>query len=681
MSSTAPALDPAAVQQATGVPVLNPDTGDVHSIPTNMVDQARQAGGKPVAKMLDPTGTARWVSMDQVGDAQKAGGKLIPYGSQSSEQIVQDQTGIHPFQNPVAQAVAGGLRAAASPITGAYGAVKAAFSSPTSDEENAAQEAGGPMGLLADRAVIQPAQRAYQTAKGLYQQGHPLLAAGAMLGATPVLGPAGQGMGQRAAAGDIPGAVTEGLGTALMPAAMERAAPMVQKLPGVRGIVQNRTPVPGENFTPQQHASFAGVLARGSGAGKGYFPKDVATDIGSAARQAAADNPALNPATAETPEDSLARTQAVLQKVREGVDQKHAQALAPVANTPINPKPIQDAVSFPKSLQGFAPEDAAAVQDLKARLGNVTTLGGLNDLRQYLNTELASQFKMNTVAAGNSGAVTSAMQDALKATRNMYYDELQKASGQDFQGAKRMESSVLKAEEALGNAAPGMAARQAIAEQPRSIRGHAADIVQGAHTLKGGPVAGATQFIASKVLGETPMTPVQEGLKSFFGNLPPASPPQIVPAGGGVPRLLPAQPRLVAPAPQQLNAPAAPPYVGRPQILSPARPSLAPPPAPPMLEAGTGNPEFVTPPSSYPPLNEPTAQTSVNAGTPRPTQEEVPQRTIQVSPEGQAAIQRPALPAPESHAFSQKAWQAAHPNGNLKTAIKQAQARGYRVVE
>jgi hypothetical protein len=46
-----------------------------------------------------------------------------------------------------------------------------------------------------------------------------------------------------------------------------------------------------------------------------------------------------------------------------------------------------------------------------------------------------------------------------------------------------------------------------------------------------------------------------------------------------------------------------------------------------------------------------------------------------------AGIQRPALPPPETHAFSQKAWQKAHPKGNLRTAIKQAKAKGYRVID
>ena len=46
-----------------------------------------------------------------------------------------------------------------------------------------------------------------------------------------------------------------------------------------------------------------------------------------------------------------------------------------------------------------------------------------------------------------------------------------------------------------------------------------------------------------------------------------------------------------------------------------------------------------------------------------------------------AEKQKPALPPPETHAFSQKAWQKAHPKGHLRTAVKQAKAKGYRVID
>jgi hypothetical protein len=280
----------------------------------------------------------------------------------------------------------------------------------------------------------------------------------------------------------------------------------------------------GQNYTATQHASLAGVLARGTIRDTSFFPKEIATDIGSGLRQVVADNPELNPATAATPEDAVARTQAVLEKMQEQTDVAHAQTLAPVKDLPVDPTPLQSAVKFPETLEEFAPEDAAEIKELQRRLGTVKTLGGLNDLRQWLNRELANQFPKNTVAAGRAGAVTKGLEDALGATRDLYYQKLEQATGQNFQWLKRQESSVLKAQEALQNAAPRMAKQQAIAEQPLSARETAAQALKG---VDGGFMKGAAKLVANKVLGSTPMTPIQEGLQHFFSNLPEPSPTRL----------------------------------------------------------------------------------------------------------------------------------------------------------
>jgi hypothetical protein len=75
------------------------------------------------------------------------------------------------------------------------------------------------------------------------------------------------------------------------------------------------------------------------------------------------------------------------------------------------------------------------------------------------------------------------------------------------------------------------------------------------------------------------------------------------------------------------------------------------------------------------------ARMNVDAGSPQPSQDQIPQRTINVSPEGQAAIQRPALPALETHSFDPEKWRQAHPNGNVKAAIARAQQAGFRIKE
>lgn len=691
---------------AATVPVLNPDTGNVHAIPTDQVDAARAAGGKPVATMRDPQGTKRYVPMDMVGEAQQHGGKLIPYGSQSSEEVVQDQTGIHPFTNPIGQTLAGAARGILSPITGAYGAVKSAFSEPTNDEENAAQAAGGPVGLLADRAIVQPARSAFRTARGLKDQGHPVLAAGAAMGALPVVGPMGQAAGQRAAAGDIPGAVAEGVTSALSPSALKEAGGAISSRFPSRAA---NTVVPGENYTPAHHQALSAALARGTGMGKDFFAPDVAADIASPARQAAADNPALAKAIQNgTPKDALGATQAVLKEAQNKVDTQHQAALKPVQNVPANMKPVQAAVPSPESFHD--PSEVTQLNNLRNRAGKVQTLGDMNKFRQYLNEQTAPSFRQNAVAAGRSSVLDKALDDTLSATRDQYYQQLEDATGLDFQPAKRMESSLLKAQEALGNAAPNLVNKDAIANENQGKLAAGADFLEGGSKLKSGAIPGVG-YLAEKMRG-TPLDQLHRQLKTAFSDLPKQSvyngplAGQWQPAPKGLPGQTignadfsgaedsggtgQAVPPTVTPVPQQrpaLPAVAGPEGAGIPpgrniSVTGTTQPPHGTIPLParldqPLLGSGEGNPEFVTPPASPPPpLNQPTAQTSVNAGRPmvrpidRPVEE--PPRPINIPR---------SLPAPETHAFSQKAWQAAHPNGNLKTAVKQAQAKGYRVVE
>lgn len=625
------------------------------------------------------------------GSISGAGSVPVPSGLQGSGSdatvtgLKQALLGPNPIGNTVANA-------GKHLFNDTVGTAKTMLQPPQNTGESVAQ-AAMPGGLQLYRAAIQPSLQPAKDAYQAVQQGRYGDAANSAMDAIPVVGPYARNFENEVG--------SQGLLPAMAGAAVDYGTGKA-----IGGVITKAvtpgTMTPGENFTNGQHASMSGVLARGSTSDKGFFPKQVTTDIGSSVRQAAADNPAIHDTIMHgAPEESLAGTQALLQKVRQGIDEQHNQALTPVQNTPINPQQVQSAVRFPSSLKDFAPEDAAAIADLRTRLGSIKTLGGLNDLRQYLNTELSNQFKMNKVAAGNSGAVTSAMQDALKAARNMYYDELQKATGTDFSGLKRQEGSVLSAEEALQNAAPKLAAKQAIAEQPMSTKATIGEALQGAHTVSGSPVAGTARLIARKVFGQTPMTPVQEGLQSFFEGADrlqptPARPTAQYVQPGQTTALVPAGPRPAQQKPPAQLAAAngpAPAYVPRAQVGGRPNLQLAAPPTPgrviplpaqasqQLLGSGTGGPDFVNPSASYPPLNESTAVTNVNAGTPRPAQEEIPQRTIQVNPQGQAAIQRPALPPPATHAFSQKGWQSAHPNGNLKTAIKQAQAKGYRIVE
>jgi hypothetical protein len=600
------------------------------------------------------------VPMDQVGAATQAGGKLIPYGSQSSEQVVQDQTGIHPDPNPVTSGIEGLGRAIAGPITGLYGMAKSAFAPPTNDEENAAQGAGGPVGLAADRMIVQPARTALNTAKGLYNSGHPFAAAGATLGALPVIGAMGQASGQRAAAGDITGAVTEGLGNALMPSALKEAAPLVKSLPGIKQVVQNNQTVPGENYTPVQHKAFSGVLARGTGMGKDFIAPDVASDIASPVRQAAADNPSLAQVVQNgKPKDALGASQAILQKAKDAIDRQHQMALQPVASTPVDMQPVLDAIPADQPFHSTA--EKSQVQALRDQAWNVQTLGDLNNFRQYLGNENSPSFRQSAVAAGRSSVADKALQATDSAARNHYYDQLEQATGLDFQGLKRTESGIIKAQEALQNTSPSLVNKDVLSHEDTGVLGTAANMIDtGTRAAHGLPFVG---YLAEKLRG-TPLEQVQSGMQRFLSDLPQPSTyrgpltSQWSPAPRSLPANVPANvPFTPGGGGQTVNTM----FSGQGQV-GPSQVTPAPP-TPLQLPRRTG-PEFYTPAGvrggyaggmdvppattrTYPALNQATAQTSVNAGRPRPAQESIPQRTINVSPEGGAMLRRPQLLAPK----------------------------------
>src|ERR1700739_126340 len=75
-----------------------------------------------------------------------------------------------------------------------------------------------------------------------------------------------------------------------------------------------------------------------------------------------------------------------------------ARRLARCATRPFDPSEIQKAIKFPKALAGVSPDAAAAIEELRQRLGTVKTLEGANELRKWLNNELAPEFRKNAVA-------------------------------------------------------------------------------------------------------------------------------------------------------------------------------------------------------------------------------------------------------------------------------------------
>jgi hypothetical protein len=431
------------------------------------------------------------------------------------------------------------------------------------------------------------------------------------------------------------GAVTEGAANALLPKVAEAA---VSKFPSRA----NKVVVPGENYTPAHHQALSAVLARGTGMGKDFIAPDVATDIGSPVRQAAADNPAKAKVIQNgSPKDALAATQSILEDAQHQIDSQHNAARKPVASTPVDMKPVQDAIEKPKSF--YKPAEASAINDIRQRAGNVQTLEDLNDFRQYLNKQTAPTYRQSAIAAGRSSVEDDALMSAATAARNHYYDSLEQATGLDFQPAKRTEAGLMKAQESLQNASPGLVNRDVIANEHKGKLATAADVVEGGSKFAHGglPVVG---YLAERMRG-TPLEQMHRQLKTAFSELPQPSAYR----GPLTSQYGQAQPKLPANTPGNAN-------YGPPSQAAgstgPAVPSnVTPNPGQPAQLSAQAGPEGQgippAPPSNPPPpLNEPTAVTNVNAGTPRPAQEAIPQRTIHVSPEGQAAIQRPALPPP-----------------------------------
>ncbi len=229
-----------------------------------LAQQAR-SGAKPPPDTIDYDALAQQARQPKAPPA----GIQQP---QTPQEIIQEQTGIHPYQNRVAQAAAGPVRAAWGIIRSPYDLAKAAFATPDSPEEAAALAGGGHLGLALDRMLVYPAMAAHSTASQLRnqaidtrdlakkiesaaddpkkleslakgypqmdlsspdkakQQAHELTkqaiklyveSVPADMGAIPIIGPQGQQAGARMAAGDVPGAITESATNAFLMGAAE----------------------------------------------------------------------------------------------------------------------------------------------------------------------------------------------------------------------------------------------------------------------------------------------------------------------------------------------------------------------------------------------------------------------------------------------------------------------------
>jgi hypothetical protein len=409
------------------------------------------------------------------------------------------------------------------------------------------------------------------------------------------------------------------------------------------------------------HLLPAGIGATRAGVG-------AVADAGSALRSMAIGDPDAAALRGLNVPASSPKAQAVIKAVQgsrpylQGVQsQADLQAAIPVAKDEII-GPYRDAVNALSNKPVMGPD-------------GMTTVGDLDAQRSQLSAQL------RTLKNGGPEAIQLATQKGMtQAELLQRQQDVQDALYPELEKTGINPREIMSRYSNVAQVGSRVAGKSTLNETPQPYGFGRATNLSIKEPLKapGQVAAGLRDIVAGRPLWSG--SPTDIGIREAFRPAAPMpdlgqyTPPGVV--------LRPAQPQL------ESNVPANADYESMPDTGSyPARPSVVTPqPVQQRLLPAQAGPEgqgILDAPeaTSYPPLNEPTAQTSVYAGTPRPAQEDIPQRTIQVSPEGQAAIQRPALPPPETHAFSQKAWQAQHPNGNLKTAIKQAQAKGFKVVE
>jgi 2'-5' RNA ligase len=483
------------------------------------------------------------------------------------------------------------------------------------------------------------------------------------------------------------GLATAGAAKALpeLPAAMGAAKSDLasQKIPLLSKWARNRTPVPEENFTPQHAQAHAAVIAEGNAAGDtGYIPNNIAQSTTSKVRQIAADNKPLVTAIKEgSPEDALAAHQAILDKAKREIDVRHNAALSPLADSPVDMTPVQKAIQPSKyELEGMDPSDASAIKDLQQRAGQIKTLRGLNEFRQQLSTEDSTL--RNPMAQGKSALYPQAVRKLYGAVRDAYYQALEGATGQDFQGDKRLEGSIIQEQRGLLNASPRLAAAEARESASKGFLGNAADVVEGkGSTSSGIPIIGGVANKFADALRGTKLKQIQRQLRTLYSDLPAESAPPAPPSF--------ARPQL--PPPQDSDAPFTVENAGHgPEIdpgstagvpvPQPVPATVTPAPAPTMqLPAQAGPEGSGIPPgpdtNPPPPVNEATARTRIQPLPENPQPVPPSPAGFTVGPDGTAQrAPAGALPAPAAkpRAAAPKPKPAmSHPAGDV-TGIDEA---------
>lgn len=590
--------------------VFAPD-GTQGNIPAENVQAAVAAGGKVGVHIFDPDGNEGFVPHDQLPAAIKAGATFVPKQAPNANQG-EPQGGVI---DSAIRFGSGLLGAGKDAAIGIYHAV---------------QNSKDPGDMLKN-LVVQPQVNAYKQGAQMLNQardtgdvvqgvrglGHVIASAVPMVG--PAITGTADAMLPQIDKGNYAGALGTGVGNAALAYLGGKAA----------GALAGDSIVPGQNYTPSHASAFEGLTAKANGMGPNFIPQNLTSDALSPIRQSASDmiangNPTeqavAQAATARgtSPLDRLGAVHTVIQKSLSDLEAQHAPVLQQVAQTPVDMTPIQKGLQA-QIKPGMSSADIAGINDLIHRSGQITNLGDLNSFRQIMNEEASPSYRQTPTRAGQASAPQQVATDAANAVRNHYFDQMQQATGTDFQPLKAQESKLLTTKEAIERMQSPEAKAEATFNAPSTVKeslGNLANIIKE-------PRATVTQTI----LRESPATRAAMLIRKSLTNLPEPTPPNpqgtVIPPSNApqlpanaTPQILTPQPPAPSPAPQ-------PSLPGQPQSLlanpqgqlsaANLRNLLATSSQPLELPASTNAPNVAQIPStSYPALNEATARTRVN---------------------------------------------------------------------
>ena len=418
----------------------------------------------------------------------------------------------------------------------------------------------------------------------------------------------------------VPGAVAGAVGGKLLSAVQGKVAP-----PLVRG----------QNYTNAHAAAFEGLTAKANGMGPNFIPQSVTPDALSPIRQTTADMLANGTpkeqsiarnvtAPGVAPLDRLGAVHSVIQKSLSDLEAQHAPVLAQVADTPVDMTPIQRGLRA-QIKPGMSAADIAGINDLVDRAGQITNLGDLNSFRQIMNEEASPSYRQTPTRAGQASAPQQVATDAADSVRAHYFDQMQQATGEDFQPLKAQQSQLLTTKEAIERLLSPQAKAQADFNAPMTKRAVAGELGDAVVNVVKNP----KKLIQQQILRESPASSAAYLIRKSMTDLPDATPPSVQSpsiASPQTPGLIQANANPQAIHGTPVNpSPQAAPALQLPQWLQSLLPQIA----------SEGEVPAYQQPTPPPPLNPSTATTRI-APTQFPATPEVPPTlTRPVTPSGQ----------------------------------------------